>query len=102
LESYINAGDTQGLEVNLGQGGHGWLIFRRQKFLLSHFVLHTVSGDHGAITSALVANLYQRFPHIDTYIENLPAMDPHLPALLQMGFFEVFRRVEMIRENESG
>lgn len=102
LESYINGADAQGLEVNLGQGGYGWLVFRRQKFLLSHFVLHTESGDPDVITTALISNLYQRYPHIDTYIENVPALDPHLPALMQMGFIEVFRRVEMIWENESG
>jgi ribosomal protein S18 acetylase RimI-like enzyme len=102
LESYINAGEAQGLEVNLGYSGHGWLVFRRQKFMLSHFVFHTETGDPEAVTTALVMNLYNRFPHIDTYIENVPANDPHLPALMQMGFFEVFRRVEMVWENEGG
>jgi GNAT superfamily N-acetyltransferase len=101
LESYINAGDAQGLEVDLGYGGHGWMVFRRQKFMLSHFVFHTETGDPETITTALATNLYNRFPHIDTYIENLPANDPHLPSLVQLGFFEVFRRVEMIWENES-
>ncbi len=95
MESYINAGDAQGLQVDLGMRGRGWLIFRRQKFLLSHFVLHTESGDPAPVTSALIAHLYSRFTHIDTYIENLPAADPHLPSLLSLGFFEVFRRIEM-------
>lgn len=94
MESYINAGDAQGLEVNLN-GGRGWLIFRRQKFLLSHFVIHTEVGNPEAIAAALITNLYSRFSHIDTYIENLPADDPHLLPLMQMGFFEAFRRIEM-------
>lgn len=100
MESYINAGDAQALHVDLpGGAGRGWLVFRRQKFLLSHFVLHTEAGDAGLVASALVAHLYNRFPHIDTYIENLPAADPHLPALSSLGFLEVFRRIEMYWEN---
>ena len=99
LESFINAGDAQGVEVSLESGGRGWLVFRRQKFMLSHFVLHTEAGDPDAVAAALSMNLYNRYPHIDTYIENLPVDDPHLPALLKMGFFEVFRRIEMVWGN---
>ena len=96
LESYINAGDAQGLEVSLDNGqGRGWLVFRRQKFMLSHFVLHSEAGDPEAVAVALAISLYNRFPHIDTYIENIPVDDPHLPSLMKMGFFEVFRRIEM-------
>lgn len=98
IETYMNAGDAQGLQVDLGFGQRGWMIFRRQKFLLSHFVMHTEAGDPAAITAALIANLYQRFSHIDTYVENLPAGDPHLPTLMQLGFLEVFRRIEMYWE----
>jgi ribosomal protein S18 acetylase RimI-like enzyme len=100
LESYINAGDAQGLEVDLGQKGHGWLVFRRQKFTLSHFVLHAEAGHAETVALALILHLYNRFPHVDTYIENLPADDPHLSTLLEAGFFEVFRRVEMYWESD--
>jgi ribosomal protein S18 acetylase RimI-like enzyme len=95
IDSFINAGDAQGLEVHLGGGERGWMAFRRQKFLLSHFVLRTESGDPRRVAGALVAHLYSRFPHIDTFVENVPASDEHLPALMTLGFMEVFRRVEM-------
>jgi ribosomal protein S18 acetylase RimI-like enzyme len=95
MESYINAGDMHGLMVDLGSAGRGWMTFRKQKFLLSHFVFHTETGDPGQVVSALAAHLYNRYHHIDTYIENLPLDDPHLPVLLKSGFFEVFRRIEM-------
>jgi ribosomal protein S18 acetylase RimI-like enzyme len=102
MESFLNAGDAQGLEVKLGMGGRGWMVFRRQKFLLSHFIFHTESGDPQAVGTSLIAHLYNRFPQIDTYIENVPLDDPHLPALQQLGFLEVFRRVEMEWQAESG
>lgn len=99
MESYINAGDAHALHIDLpGDAGRGWLVFRRQKFLLSHFVLYTESGDPEQVVSALIAQLYERYPHIDTYVENLPAADPHLPALSRLGFIEIFRRIEMYWE----
>jgi ribosomal protein S18 acetylase RimI-like enzyme len=101
METYINAADTQGIEVDLGAAGRGWMTFRRQKFLLSHFVLYTETGSPDAVASALIAHLYSRYHHIDTYIENLPIDDPHLPVLMRNGFLEVFRRVEMYWENSQ-
>ena len=98
METYLNAGDVQALHIDLLGAGRGWLVFRRQKFMLSHFVMRTELGDAGEIATALVAHLYNRFPHIDTYIENLPVADPHLPALSSLGFLEVFRRIEMYWE----
>jgi ribosomal protein S18 acetylase RimI-like enzyme len=100
LESYLNAGDMHGLAVDLGSAGRGWMTFRKQKFLLSHFVLHTETGDPQQVAAALAAHLYNRYHHIDTYIENLPLDDPHLPVLRKLGFFEVFRRIEMHWENQ--
>jgi ribosomal protein S18 acetylase RimI-like enzyme len=98
LESFINAGDVQGLNVTLSNGSTGWLVFRRQRFLLSHFVMHTVEGDPQAVALAMIAHLYNRFPQLDTFIENLPTNDPHYPALQKLGFLEVFRRIEMAWE----
>lgn len=101
IDSYINAGDAEGLEVNLGAEGRGWMLFRRQKFMLSHFILRTETGDPRLVAEALVNHLYHRFSHTDTYVENLPADDPHLPTLMNQGFFEVFRRIEMALNTET-
>jgi hypothetical protein len=95
LESFINAGDARGLAVDLGSSGRGWMIFRKQKFLLSHFLFYSEAGDAQIVGAALLAHLYSRYPVVDSYVENLPAQDGHLPAMLSAGFMEVFRRVEM-------
>ena len=95
LETYINAGDIQGLSVMLGDAGRGWMIFRRQKFLISHFVLRTEVGDPRMVGEALLAHLYHQFPQIDSFIENVPVDDPHVESLEAAGFMEVFRRIEM-------
>lgn len=95
IESFINAGDAQGLRVDLSAGGWGWLVFREHEGLLSHFVFHTGAGNPGQVTQALLERLYRRYPDHETYAENLPDGDPHLPEILRLGFTEVFRRTEM-------
>jgi ribosomal protein S18 acetylase RimI-like enzyme len=95
LESYLNAGDALGLVVRLDDGSRGWLVFRRQPQQLSHFLFHTTGGDPRALGAALAAHVYTRFPQLETSIENIPAADGHLPALLELGCVEIFRRMEM-------
>jgi hypothetical protein len=95
MESYRNAGVAQGLEIKLQNGGQGWVIFRRQQNLLSHFFFQTTCGDPEAVGMALLAQIFNLYPQLDAYLENITVDDPHLPALQQVGFVEVFRRMEM-------
>lgn len=98
LHSMQNTPDTLGLQVELGKYGAGWLVFRYHKFSLSHLIFHTDHGSPIKIGIQLLANLYSRYPLHDTYAENIQVQDPHLPALLGMGYFDNFRRIEMRRK----
>lgn len=95
IDTFIHTRDGQALEVSLGEDGWGWMVFRYHESLLSHFILRTEQGDANLVARALIAHLYARFPHADTYIENIPATDAHFPAFPHLGFGEVFRRIEM-------
>ena len=97
IESLRNGGDVMALRVELAGGVAGWMIFRRQKLMLSHFTFHTEQGDPVRMAKALLGHLYCSFSGLDTYTENIALNDPHLPAMLQMDFFEAFRRIEMHR-----
>jgi hypothetical protein len=95
--SFANIENVLGLSLNLPDGSNGWLVFERQKFILSHFVMRTVQGEAVAVCRALLAHLYQRYPDLDTHTENIPVDDPHLPAFFETRFVESFRRIEMQR-----
>lgn len=97
VESFRNAPDTRALALDLGAEGRGWLAYRREPGALSHFVFHTQAGDPAALAAALLAHLYARWPRLESSVENVPAADPHLPALARFGCAEVFRRIEMVR-----
>jgi ribosomal protein S18 acetylase RimI-like enzyme len=99
-ETYINSGDALGLRCSLPDGHHGWMIFRKQKFYLTHFVLHTEAGDPLQVAQALLANLHNKYPILDTHIENIAEDDPHLPVFEGFGYLEAFRRIEMYRDIE--
>ena len=117
LESWItdmpslqHADNLLGLTVTLPdgpEGGQGWLVCEHQrhgKFIvvLARLTLSTVRGDPTRVGQALLTHLYQRYADLDTHVENVDAADPHLAALLNMGYVESFRRIEMVRANHVG
>jgi hypothetical protein len=95
--SLHNAANMYGLLVTLPEGGRGWLVFQRQQFMMSRFVMGAESGEPGEVGRALLAHLHDRFFDLDTHTENISASDPLLPAFYEHGYIEEFRRIEMYR-----
>ncbi|MFN2285574.1 MAG: GNAT family N-acetyltransferase [Anaerolineae bacterium] len=93
--SLINAGSLDALRVELANGSRGWLVYQSTTFQLGRLVLQTEVGDPREVARALVHALHSKYPIKDTKTENLPLDDPHLPGLLDMGYLESFRRIEM-------
>lgn len=100
-ETFLNTNDALGLRCELSQGSRGWMVFRKQKFYLSHFVIHTEEGNPINVAQALLRHVHQRFPHLDTHTENITSNDPHLPAFWDLGYVEAFHRIEMRRKHPS-
>jgi ribosomal protein S18 acetylase RimI-like enzyme len=96
-ESLINANEVSGIRLTLADGSHGWLVYQRQKFLLTRFAFKTEKGDPATVAYALLSHLYSQYPRLDTQIENVQVYDLHLPALYKLGYVESFRRIEMWR-----
>ncbi len=94
VESYHNAEDVLGVEVT--GSSRGWVVFQREGARLSHFTLRTAAGDAREVCLALGGEIYRRFKDAETLCENVPAGDPHLGALAELGFGERFRRREMV------
>jgi len=94
-ESLFNAFEVSGLRLTLADGSRGWLVYQRQKFLLTRFAFKTEVGDPATVAYALLSHLHNQYPRLDTQIENIQVNDPHLPAFYKMGYVESFRRIEM-------
>lgn len=99
IDSIKNAPGVQGVRIRLTNGDSGWLVYRCQKFYLSHLIMHTEQGDPCKVGKQLLLHLYTRYPRMDTYAENIHEKDPHLPAFHALNYFENFSRIEMRRLN---
>jgi ribosomal protein S18 acetylase RimI-like enzyme len=96
-ESLSNASEVSGLRLTLLDGSTGWLVYQRQKFLLTRFAFKTQSGDPVEMARAFLSHLHHQYPRLDTHLENIQVHDPHLPAFHECGYVESFRRIEMWR-----
>jgi hypothetical protein len=96
-ESLSNASEVSGLRITLVDGSEGWLVYQRQKFLLTRFAFKTQSGNPVDLARAFLSHLHYQYPRLDTQLENIQVNDPHLPAFYEMGYVESFRREEMWR-----
>jgi len=94
-ESLFNAFEVSGLRLTLADGSRGWMVYQRQKFLLTRFAFKTEVGDPATVAYALLSHLHHQYPRLDTQVENIQINDPHLPAFYKMGYIESFRRIEM-------
>lgn len=94
-ESLSNASDVSGLRMTLVDGSTGWLVYQRQKFLLTRFAFKTQSGNPVDMARAFLSHLHHQYPRLDTHLENIQVSDPHLPAFYEAGYVESFRRIEM-------
>jgi ribosomal protein S18 acetylase RimI-like enzyme len=96
-ESLSNASEVSGLSLTLMDGSTGWLVYQRQKFLLTRFAFKTESGSPVNMARAFLSHLHHQYPRLDTHLENIQVHDPHLPAFYETGYVESFRRIEMWR-----
>lgn len=94
-ESLFNAFEVSGLRLELADGSRGWLVYQRQKFLLTRFAFKTEAGDPATVAYALLSHLHNQYPRLDTHVENIHVNDPHLAGFYRMGYVEAFRRIEM-------
>lgn len=98
-ESFANMAEVEGLAVVTADGSQGWAAFQRQRFVMTHLVLHTERGSAPNVGRALLGQIHNRYPTLDTQAENIATTDPHLPAFYAAGYVESFQRVQMYRED---
>lgn len=96
-ESMHQVDAIEGFSVELPDGCSGWLVYMPTMFNLSRLMFSTSGCDDVRVMKALLTHLHHLHPNTDTYTENIPADDPHLPAFEALGYIETFRRVEMVR-----
>jgi ribosomal protein S18 acetylase RimI-like enzyme len=95
-ESLINAGNLAALYAILEDGSKGWLVYQNTVFQLGRLVVQTDEGNPLLVGRALLHYLHCVHQAQDTKTENLPKSDPHWPAFQELGYLQVFDRIEMV------
>lgn len=96
-ESLQNVRNLSVLEIKLHDGGQGWVVYHASLFQLTRIVVGVTSGDPAEVTAVTLQVLHQRHKQQDAIAENIPADDPKWPGYEQAGYFDAFRRIEMVR-----
>lgn len=98
-ESMANGKNLLGFRLKVPGLGKGWVALRIKVFSLTHLILHVEEGDPVEVGTQLLRHLHHHFPRQDTYAENIEVDDPLMAAFQRLEYFEVFQRIELVREN---
>ncbi len=100
-ESMQNVEDLEALMVECAGSGCGWASFDVGRFQLTRIVVEVMSGDPVQVSAAILRAIHRHYASKDTVIENVPADDPKWPGFQLLGYFDSFRRIEMVRNGSS-
>jgi len=98
LESLQNTVDLNASLVTLDNGEIGLVTYRASKMQLDHVLVETIQGDPATVTASVLKILHKRYITQDATMENLPLSHPTWIGFVDAGYFEVFRRIEMVKE----
>lgn len=97
VESLINAGGVEGLAAAEQESQRrGWVSFKQTALQLKKVIVGPDEGYEIAPAYTLLAHLHERFPALDTIVENIPARSPYLDSFYAHGYVNSFTRIEMV------
>jgi ribosomal protein S18 acetylase RimI-like enzyme len=97
-ESMQNVPNLIALMVELEDGGCGWVCYQAGLLQLTRINVEVTAGEPGAVTAAILQWVHRRHSTQDAIAENQVKTDPVWPGFVTAGYFETFRRLEMVRE----
>ena len=96
-ESFLHVSKLLGGRFELSDG-RGWLVYEPSLLQLKRVTVEVVEGDEAAVTQSILYWLHNQFPRLDAVSENIPSTDPRWLGYEAVGYFDSFRRVEMVRD----
>lgn len=96
-ESLQNVRNLSALLVELHNGGRGWVTYHAGLLQLTRIIVEVTAGDPEEVTAVTLSVLHQRHKRQDAIAENL-CEDEQWLGFRQVGYFDSFRRIEMVRE----
>ncbi|HUS94891.1 MAG TPA: GNAT family N-acetyltransferase [Patescibacteria group bacterium] len=98
-DTFRKLSDLRGFSVQLPGGSQGWICYEVTFLQVTRTIVEVLEGDPVKVTRAALCALHERHPAQDAVLENLPGADPNWIGFSDIGYFEVFRRTEMVKVN---
>jgi ribosomal protein S18 acetylase RimI-like enzyme len=96
-ESLQNVRNLSALLVEMNNGGRGWVVYHASLLQLTHIVVGVSVGDPAQVAATVLHVLHQRHKRQDAVAENIPEDDARWVGFERVGYFDSFRRIEMVR-----
>ncbi|HID53221.1 MAG TPA: GNAT family N-acetyltransferase [Anaerolineae bacterium] len=96
-KSMQNVYNLSGLLVELHDGGRGWVTYHAGLLQITRIIVEVTVGDPTEVTATVLQVLHQRYKRQDAIAENM-CDDAQWLGFQQAGYFESFRRIEMVKE----
>lgn len=97
-ESLQKVAELSSLLIETKDGGRGWVTFKTSLLRLTRIVVNIISGEPAPVAATILRTLHEFFPTQDAIAENVPAKAPWWPGFQQVGYFDAFRRIEMVKK----
>lgn len=94
--AYFSPG-LSGMVIEFHDGSQGWISYQASNFQLKQISTEVIQGDQKKVTADLLAAMHHLHSSQDSVIENIPD-DDQWKGYEQAGYFEVFRRLEFVRD----
>lgn len=95
-ETMRNVRNLSALVVEFTNGRKGWVTYHASILQLTRIIVEVEHGDLTDTTAAILSVLHERYQHQDAKTENLPD-DAQWQGFVQVGYFDSFRRIEMVK-----
>jgi len=99
VETFKNIKDLSIKQLIFAHGWEGRVFYEKSALQLKRVIVQIVSGPIEEVTASVLAWLHNEYPMPDAVCENFEVSDPRIKGYLRVGYFESFRRIEMVRDN---
>lgn len=84
-----------GIWVEFQNGTEGWVSYQATTLQLKRISVEVLRGHPTQVTADLLGIMHRLHGSQDAIVENIPE-DERWPGFIKAGYFEVFRRIEMV------
>lgn len=97
VDSMYNVPNLSAILVELNDGGRGWVTYQTSPLQLTRIIVEVVAGDTATVATTILQVLHRQQKRQDAVTENI--LDDELwLGYQQAGYFDAFRRIEMVRD----